>query len=173
MYASSWNLGKIVKIRPKADAVFPSDVQRIRGLITAGDLDSSLQYPDDDKLLLRPGPVFTTQQSPVVLECTGTSPFLSPSGLSFVIEASATSGSIDMTVELWNYTTNQYVLADSIDLTTSDLKYTVPVPAAPAQFVEDATGEVRARVSMRAGGPVLTYPWTGRVDMLHWSSQTP
>ena len=173
MYASSWNLGKIVKIRPKADAVFPDDIQRIRGLITSGNLGSSLEYSDDDKLQLRPGPVFTTQQSPVVLECIGTSPFLSPAGLSFVVEASATSGSIDMTVELWNYTTNQYVLADSIDVTTVDTKYTIPVPGAPAQFVDDATREMRARVSMRAGGPVLTYPWTGRVDMLHWISQTP
>ena len=173
MYVCSWNLGRLIKIMPKADAVFPNDVQRIRGVQTSGNLDSSLEYSDDDKLQLRPGPVFSTSQSPVVLECTGISPFQSPSALNFVVEASASSGSIDMTVEFWNYNTGEFDLADSIDLTGTDVKYTVSAPGPIANYVQPGTKEMRARVSTKAGGPVLSYPWTGRFDMLHWTSTTP
>jgi glucose/arabinose dehydrogenase len=173
MYACNWANGRIYKIKPKADAVFPFDVQRIRGLTTGGNLQGSLEYPDDDRLQLRPGIVFTTGQAPILLECFGTSPFPAPAGLDFVIEASATSPAIDMVIELYNFSTNAYVTAQTIDLTTSDTKYTVTVPGTPSNFVQSGTNEMRARLSLKANGPVFAYPWTGRIDMLHWTSDIP
>jgi glucose/arabinose dehydrogenase len=173
MYLCSWNGGKILKVRPKADAVFPSDVERIRGSIFSGNLTTSLQYPDDDRLQIRPGVVLVSSQAPVVLECAGTSPFPSPSGLDFVIEASASSAAIDLDIEVFNYSTGQFAHAGHVDLTTTDTKYTIAVPGTPGNFVEDGSNEMKARISMRAGGPVLLYPWTGRIDMVHWTSDIP
>jgi len=173
MYLCNWSGGRIYKVKPKADAVFPYDVQRVRGLITGGNLEASLEYPDNNRLQLRPGIVFTTGQAPILLECFGTSPFPAPAGLDFVIEASATSPAIDMIVELYNFNTGAYVTAQTIDLTTTDTKYTIAVPGTPSHFVQVGTNEMRARVSMRATGPVFAYPWTGSIDMLHWTSDIP
>ena len=173
MYLCNWGAGRIYKVKPKADAVFPFDVQRTRGVITGGNLEASLEYPDNNRLELRPGVVFSTAQSPVVLEMFGTSPFPAPAGLDFVIEASGTSGALDMLVELYNFNTNAYVAVQTVDLTTTDTKYTVSVPGTPSHFVQVGTNEMRARISVRAGGPVFAYPWTTRFDMVHWTSDIP
>lgn len=173
MYLCNWSGGVIQKIKPKADAVFPFDIERIRGIITSGNLGSSLEYSDDERLQLRPGIVFTTGQAPVLLECLGTSPFPAPAGLDLVIEASATSPAIDMIVELYNFNAAAYVVATTIDLTITDTKFTVAVPGTPSHFVQPGTNEMRARISMKANGPVFAYPWTVSIDMIHWTSDIP
>jgi glucose/arabinose dehydrogenase len=47
MYVADWLNGRIQRIRPKADAVFPFDIDLVRGIITGGNVSTSLEYPDD------------------------------------------------------------------------------------------------------------------------------
>jgi hypothetical protein len=173
MYLSDWLNGRIHRLRPKADAVFPFEINLVRGVMTGGNVTTSLEYPDDDRLSARPGITFTTSQAPILLECFGTSPVPAPGSLNLVVEASASSPAIDMIVEVYNFNKSAWQTMPSVDLTTSDTKYTVNITGTPSHYVQPGTNEMRARVSMKAGGPVFAYPWTGNLDMLHWTSVLP
>ena len=173
MYMCTYIPGRIDRLRPIADAVSPTEVVRVRGVVVTGDLGGSLAYPDNNRLHMRPGPVLTTAQSPIVLELTGVSPFQTSSAIRMDVEASASSASIDMTIELYNYVEQVYVLASHFDLGTSDAKFSAKAPGEPGHFVKPGTNEMRARISLRAGGPVLSFPWSGHIDMVHWTCHAP
>jgi hypothetical protein len=174
MYLCTLNMGGLIRrIRPVADAVFPYDNHVIRGVVASGNSSSSLEYPDNDRLQLRPGIVFTTSQAPVHIECMGTSPYAAPGSLSFVVEASASSNAIDMIVHVYNFKTGAYELVQTFDLTTTDTKYTVTIQGTPSNHVENGTNRVAALISMKANGPVLVYPWFTSIDMVHWTSVRP
>jgi hypothetical protein len=40
-----------------------------------------------------------------------------------------------------------------------------------SQFVQQGTRALRARVSFKASGPTLTYPWTVRIDRIAWATR--
>ncbi|MDQ2985134.1 MAG: PQQ-dependent sugar dehydrogenase [Armatimonadota bacterium] len=173
LYLCSWNTGKIQKVRPKSDAVAPFDTNIIRGVASGGNTSTSLDFPDDNRLTMKPGIVFSVGQAPIVLESFGTSPFPNPSDLDFVIEIGASSSSIRQTVELYDFVDQRYEVIDFENVTTSDVRYTISPPAPVSNFVEVGTREMRARISYIATGPIFSVPWQARLDMIHWTCEIP
>jgi hypothetical protein len=173
MYLCTWNSGKIRKVRPKLDAAAPFNFLVSRGTVVSGNTTGSLGYPDDNRLVLRPGVTLSTAQAPILVRAFGTSAFSPTASLKFVIEVSSTSSSIQQLVEFFNFSQSTWEVIDQRNLTTSDTKITLTAGGTISRFIQSGTNEVRARVSYRATGPTLGFPWSTRIDMIHWVSQMP
>ncbi|MDQ2985409.1 MAG: hypothetical protein M3R13_01650, partial [Armatimonadota bacterium] len=88
---------------------------------------------------------------------------------SFSVESSASFGSAEQKVWLWNYVLGGYELLDTRLATTTDDVVTVTVRTNPSRFIQPGTLAIRALVSYRAVGPAFGYPWSGRIDKVWWN----
>jgi len=149
-------------------SVAPTSYSMVRGSVFAGNLESLLDS-DDDRLVMRPGPVLSSGQAPVQLRLNATAPTASPNGFSFSVESSASFSNAELKVWLWNYATGNYELLDTRFPTTTDAAVTVTVRTDPARFIQPGTLAIRALVSFQAVGPSLAFPWSGRVDKVWWN----
>lgn len=148
--------------------VAPTSFSVLRGSVYTGDL-SSLQNRDDNRLVLRPGPVLSTSQPPVQIVFDATAPTASPNGFSFSVESSASFGNAQQGIALWNYTTGAYDLLDTrLVKVTDDVAY-VTVQTNPSRFIQPGTLAIRALVTYRALGPSLSFPWSSRIDKVWWN----
>jgi len=173
MYLSSWNHGNIRRVRPKVDANTPFDFTLTRGSVFGGNTTTSLDFPDDNRLVLRPGVTLSTSQSPILATAFGTAAYSPTDSLKLVMEVSASSTSIQQLVEFFNFSQQQWEQIDQRNLTTGDTKITLTATGTISRFIEAGTKEMRARISYRATGPTLAFPWSTRIDMLHWVTELP
>jgi hypothetical protein len=72
-------------------------------------------------------------------------------------------------VSLFNFSTGSYEDLDTSTLGTSDGVVTVNVTVDAARFVNDSDRAIRTRMSCKANGPVLVYPWQARFDQTVWT----
>ena len=151
--------------------VWPTMLHPTRGVLVSGNM-ASLNSSDNNRLTYRPGIVFSTALPPVEYEIMATSPTLNPTKLVFAIESSATSPNIHRTVQLYNYDTLQFENMGSVPSTTSDSVTEYTITSNPGRFVH-VNGEVWARISAKAEGPVFAYPWQFAVDRAVWNIQMP
>jgi len=145
----------------------PTSFTRVRGTIISGDL-SSVTTSNNVHLTLQPGITISSSQWPVELIFTGNSPVASPGHFYARVEANATSISVHQRVEVYNYVTAQWVELSSQPLTTSDNTLILAPPAPRSEYVQAGTRQVRIRLSSKAFGPVLAYPWRYRIDQVGW-----
>jgi len=146
--------------------VDPTAYNVVRGLGLSGSL-SSLFSIDDQVLRVRQGPTLNTQEAPVQVVVTGTSPNPSPNVLTFHLQAFANTPGLTGAIELWNYSTGQWVKLSSAATTTTESVLEASAPT-PAQFVQPGTNQVQARVSWKQTGPTLSYPWNVSIDQAVW-----
>lgn len=151
--------------------VWPTMLHPTRGVLVSGNM-SSLNSSDNDRLIYRPGIVFSTTLPPVQYDTMATSPTLNPTKLVFAIESSATSPNIHRTVQLYNYDTLQFEPMGTVPSTTTDSVTEYTITSNPGRFVH-VNGEVWARISAKAEGPVFAYPWQFAVDRAVWNIQMP
>ena len=151
--------------------VWPTMLHPTRGVLVAGNM-ASLNSSDDNRLIYRPGIVFSSVQAPVEYDTMATSPTLNPTKIVFAIESSATSPNIHRTVQLYNYDTLQFETMSTVPSTTTDSVTEYTITSNPGRFVH-SNGEVWARISAKAQGPVFAYPWQFAVDRAVWNIQMP
>jgi len=142
-----------------------------RGVLVSGNM-ASLNSSDNDRLIYRPGIVFSTAFAPVEYDTMATSPTLNPMKLVFAIESSATSPNIHRTVQLYNYDTLQFETMGTVPSTLTDSVTEYTITSNPGRFVH-VNGEVWARISAKANGAVFAYPWQFAVDRAVWNIQMP
>jgi choice-of-anchor B domain-containing protein len=147
--------------------VYPTSFSLLRGLVVSGGLQD-LRESDDSWLVLRPGIVLSGEEAPIQLVLEGVSPIQTPMELAFRLEAHASVGNIQQTIELYDFSTQQFQQVDQRMATLSDSVVTVSITNQPERFVEQGTGRVRARIRYKSIGPVLTYPWFVSVDQSIW-----
>nr|MBA3726153.1 hypothetical protein [Armatimonadota bacterium] len=162
-----------IKYTP-SNAVPPSSFTVFRGLLLSGDLNSLLES-DDNRLVMRPGVVFSTEEPPIQLIVNATSPNATPSRLEFSVEAHCSVSNIkqllsniEQRIALYNFDTQAYETLKTSTATTSDSTAVVFVTSNPGRFIGPNL-ELRARVAYKAQGPVFTYPWFARVDQVKWT----
>lgn len=148
--------------------VRPTAINVGRGFATAGGLNSTVYADDDSSLAVRPGIVFGSMQDPIVIEAESTVIRTTPIALSSVVRSSSNSGSIRQTIEWFDFVENRYILVDARVLSTSFSDATVSFGYQNADRFVSPNGSVRIRVSMRAVGPTLVYPWEIRIDQIKW-----
>jgi hypothetical protein len=146
----------------------PTSFQRIRGTIIAGNNVSAVQLSDNVKMEVRPGVTFTTLQDPIELIFIGNVPLMPLSSINLKVESSASSSSIRIEIDMWDYVAGSWFNVRSTNSSGTDTIYEHN-RADWARFRNAATGEVRARVRYRAVGPTISYPWTTRLDWVHWT----
>lgn len=149
-------------------AVAPTSYTPVRGVVTSGNL-ASLLNSDNNRLVVRPGVVFSTADAPVQIRVDATAPMASPNGLSFSVESSASFGNAQQRIWLWNYVIDDYELVDTRLATLTDNATTVTIRTNASRFVQPSTLAIRALVSYRAIGPAFAYPWSARIDKVWWN----
>ena len=118
-------------------------------------------------MTVRPGITFSSQQAPVEIVVSATSPVVAPLSLEFWIEARGTAPAIAQSVEMFNFDSSEYEPAGTAQLTVTDNVVSIQIDENPGRFVA-ANGEVRTRLRYRATGPVFAYPWESRIDHVQW-----
>lgn len=166
MGSGNWDFSFGVETGSSAD-FFPSALNPIRGNLVSGNL-ASLLASDNDRLVYRPGVVLSTQISPVSYEVVGTAPQQTASTLRFRIESRASSTSISQTIEMFDYVANAYVSVDTRNLTTTDNLIEVVISTNASRYIQAGTKQTKTRISFRATGPTLSYPWDSGVDLAMW-----
>jgi WD40 repeat protein len=151
-----------------AQTVNPTSVQTFRGSLQSCVL-ANLFLSDDLAMSWRPGAVLSATESPIDVILTGTSPSVSPSVLQFKLEARASGPNLGQKVQLFNYATNAWEQVNFRTATTSDSVATITVSAPASRFVNPSDGQMKARVSYKATGPILSYPWQVRIDQAVWT----
>ena len=138
-----------------------------RGIVLSGGL-TQLLNSDDSYLVLRPGVVLSSTEEPVQLILTGTARGATASSLKLRVEAGVNQANLGQRISLFDYAANNWVQLDSRTATLADSVVEVTAPT-PQNFIEPVTNRVKARVSYKAVGPILSYPWQARVDQVFWS----
>lgn len=159
-----------VRVDGTMTPVSPSSIEVGPGVIVSGGLAEVLES-DDQRLILRPGVVFSTASYPVVVRATG---FIPPGtgehALTIRVEAHATSGTIVQRIRLYDPFQQKWeeVRIGFASLTDNVVEATVNDAE---RFQTPATGMTVAEISYRAAGPVFAYPWHARIDQIQWIAQ--
>jgi len=163
----AWNAGeaKAMLWTLPPHEIEPSSLTVLRGSNVIGSIES-IRLSDDQRLHVNPGVVLSNSQSPVILEITGISPNPVISHLKMSIEASANTSNAQAKIELYDFALARYETLATFPSTTFDTTYEF-IPPDPARFVSP-TREIKTRISYRQTGPILSFPWTSRLDWVHW-----
>ncbi|MGI8923112.1 MAG: hypothetical protein ACR2HJ_03570 [Fimbriimonadales bacterium] len=145
----------------------PVSFDMLRGSVVSGNL-SSLLSSDDNRLVMRPGAVFSNAEPPIQIRLNGISPQASPPMLSFQMESSASIGNAEMNIALYNFATQTYDVIETHMATMIDSVERVNVTGNASDYIEAGTRNVRARISYKALGPVFIFPWFARIDRARW-----
>jgi hypothetical protein len=145
----------------------PTSFVRNRGNIISGNNIAAVQNSDDTKMVIQPGVVFSSSQSPVDIDFSGTAPLMPLTSVTLRVESSASSTNIRLFVEMFDYDANAWVVVHEGPSTTGDTTYNI-VRNDWDRWV-GPSGQLRAKVRYKATGPVFAFPWTGRIDWIHWT----
>jgi hypothetical protein len=102
------------------------------------------------------------------MELESTAPGGTASAVRFTIESASTSSSINQRIFLFNYRTGVWDEVDSRATTVTDSVAEINVTLTSSDYVNPTTNAMRARITYRATGPVLAFPWNARVDLARW-----
>ena len=141
------------------------------GIINAGSLNS-IAEEDGNFLILRPGPVLGSSQPPIRATFTGTSLVTMPTEFRLKFQGLVSSGNLRQTVMLMNYQTNSFEVVIDGNGSLLNTRRELIITDNPSRFVSPINGEVMARVTYIANGPVFTYPWSARIDYVAMTSRT-
>jgi hypothetical protein len=153
------------RVDPEIEA--PEAYTIIRGVLKSGGL-GDLAASDDSRLVVQAGITLDTSEPPVWLTIDGTSTTATPLGLVFTLEAGANTSGLTQKIALYNYVTNQFEEIDSRNVTTSDSVAEVMITGDPSRFVNQATLAMKARLTWKASGPVLLWPFQVGIDQAVW-----
>jgi hypothetical protein len=143
-----------------------------RGSLISGDL-GSLWFSDNDALKARPGFAFFAGEFPLQTIIETIAPTNNILTLKFALEASVSAANIVQKIELYNFSTNRWVVFDTEPATQTDSVVNVIVTQNPAQYVNAANHRLRAKVSYRPVAGVLAFPWSAGMDQTVWTVTTP
>ena len=147
--------------------ITPDSFSLFRGILTGGGL-SDLLASDDSWMTVLPGITLNQAERQVQLIVVGTSPTETPNELRFRVEAHAEINNIGQWIELWNYDTNSYEQVDFMIATLVDSIVEVSITTNPERFIQAGTKEMKAKVSYKEAGIVLSFPWLISFDQTAW-----
>lgn len=149
---------------PSPEAVSPWSAAGVLGSVVSGG-PSSVAYTDGLSLLVKTG-FLLGQDRAAVVEFRGTTSILSPSKLRLKVEANGSPGSTQR-VQMFNYQSQQFETVDTRPSTASDSTVLVDTTGDRSRFVNQGSGEMRARIRYEAGAIVRGTP-SGRLDHVQW-----
>lgn len=157
--------GEVFKIIPRGLATATS-VEITRGTLRGGDLED-LGESDDQRYRVWASPQTKIAASSTEIEVTGTVGNENPTELRFAYEGSTQGAPTEQLIEMFNYDIGDWELVDQRESPSSDETVLVSIENDPARFIENGTGEVKARVGYRDLG-VNFIGWSGDFDQVCW-----
>jgi len=147
--------------------IMPSSFTMTRGNVIAGNNVSFLQLSDNSRMQIRPGTTLSSSQDPIEMVVAATVPLMSLNSINLKVESHATSTNIRLKIDMYDYDANVWVNVRDVASTTTDTVYQ-HLRLDPDRWIS-AGGVVRARIRYKQTGPVLAYPFTTRIDWVHWT----
>jgi hypothetical protein len=132
----------------------------------------SLWFDDENYNVARSGAVPIPTEAPAQIIVESFSPTGTPTSMRIDAQAKVSTPGLSMRIELWNFTTSQWVQVanGSVGLTDTTL---IGFSATPGQCVEAGTGTIRAKVSFYVTGVTATWLWNVSVDRIVWTITSP
>ncbi|MCH7904229.1 MAG: SBBP repeat-containing protein [Armatimonadetes bacterium] len=152
----------------QTQTILPDSFSVFRGMLTGGGL-SDLLASDDSWMTVLPGITLNQAERQVQLIVVGTAPTETPSELRIRVEAHAEINNIGQWIELWNYDTSSWEEVDFMIATTTDSIVEVSITVDPGRFVQAGTKEMKAKISYKEAGIVLSFPWLISFDQTVWA----
>lgn len=161
---------------PTATAVvrcIPGTFALLKGIFETGSL-SSFYFSDDARYVAKRS-LNRSADAPIQIEVDSVNFSPTTSDLSITVEARASSAFIIQSVDLYDFTANAWVTANTGRSSTTDSVRVIHAPGAVGRFVGPA-GLMRAKISYQSSGwdPMprrfdLLTPFEGFVDQVVWS----
>lgn len=141
-----------------------------RGVSTGGDLADVVES-DDSYITFQPGFTLSSTEAPVWLEFDVELLSANVSVLFVNMESSANTPGLTKTIEMFDWTANEYLVVDSFDESfNTDVVVSSDVSAGTDDFIESGTGAVRSRIGWRKSGFTILFPWEVQIDQVTWTT---
>jgi choice-of-anchor B domain-containing protein len=143
---------------PSAVTAFSAD----RGRVLGGDL-GSLAVVDQNCLEVGVGMVLNPTEPPVRVVFEAASKWQDISRIRFAYRNRVDASGLTQTLELFDWNADQWVTVQSVASPLADTSYEVVGPN-PDRFVKPGDKTVRARLSVKANGPISLQTWKTSID---------
>ncbi len=163
----NWHVDNVC-VEESTSIFFPTSFQVNNGNPLKGTLQSLLLSDDlYVRVINKPAPSVITNS--VEIEVTGTVTEQSPAELSLTLEAATDGSPTQQRVEFLNYDTGIWDLVDARNSPTNDTEIMVTISSNAGRYIQDGTGQVKARLGYRDQG-AQQINWTGRFDLVYWTT---
>jgi hypothetical protein len=147
--------------------VAPASYSITYGSLEGGNV-ASLAQSDNNRLIIRNGPVPNAALSPITYEVVGTGPTGGLGSMLIRFENQVSTSNLGQRVDVWNYSNNTWVtVIDNAGSVNTDTVTTANVPS-PNNYIQAGTRQMRMRVRIRPTAPLATNNWRTRTDQLIW-----
>ncbi|MCW5940526.1 MAG: choice-of-anchor B family protein [Fimbriimonadaceae bacterium] len=133
-----------------------------RGRLLGGNLDS-LSANDQNYLEIGVGLVANPSEAPLRVIFESTSKWQDISRIRFSYRNRVDASGLNQTLELYDWIADQWVNVQSVASPLADTSYEVVGPN-PDRFVQAGTKAMKARLSVKPGGPVSLQNWKTAID---------
>ncbi len=153
------------------NVVNPFSFNWFRGTHMSGNV-GSLWFDDGNYNVGRSGATPIVTEAPAQIVVESFSPTNFPTALRIDAQAKVNTVNLGMRVELWNFTTSQWVQVASGSVGTSDTTL-IGFASNPGQCVQAGTSTIRAKVSFYRIGATPVFVWLASVDRIVWTITSP
>ncbi len=151
--------------------VNPFSFNWFRGTHMSGNV-GSLWFDDGNYNVGQSGATPIVTEAPAQIVVESFSPTNTPTAMRIDAQAKVSTVNLAMKVELWNFTTSQWVQVANGPVGTSDTTL-IGFSANPGQCVQAGTSTIRAKVSFYRTGATPVFVWTASVDRIVWTISSP
>ena len=150
-----------------AVTINPSEINAVNGFIASGDVNG-LQNSDDRDLVLRVGKAGSIPAIRLLVDANATE--LSPASFILTLESRANTPNIAQNLQMFNWNTGEFESVDSRAISLQDSAVDIELSVNVANYINQKTGEIQARIDLMPTGPVWLSPWSVSLDQMIWTS---
>jgi hypothetical protein len=157
---------------PVRPHTLPTAYQLLWGTQLSGSLPDLFES-DNSRVEIREAPPISLGSHSVAIRIDGTAPTRNLRALQLHLELSTSAvpaSSIQVRVDMWNYSTNQYEQVQALTGTSTDFAYRICVGTNPERFVSQADNSMRMRIRWFDPGTLFSFGWRVRIDQATWTA---
>lgn len=154
----------------RVSALSANAINLVIGGPTTGGIPELLSS-DNTYFLINPSFTHVRTDPDIRCEFSTVAPPGSFSSVQLTLESSTSAlpaTAINQKVELFSYPNNAWVSVDSRQATATDATINITLPSNVNQFVDQSTGQMKARVNYKITGNLLSTSWSVKLDYLRW-----
>ncbi|MCH7904481.1 MAG: hypothetical protein IH944_07935 [Armatimonadetes bacterium] len=158
-----------MRIEPEPP-IMPESFWLLRGRLLSGGLPD-LFDSDDNSIVVRPWITLSNTEAPVQIILDGTATTDTPAELGFLVESRVSISNLTQRIELFNHVAGAWEEVDFRVAATDDSIVHVLISDNPGRFITPNALQMMAKISFKAAGPNVSFPWTASIDRANWTIQ--